>query len=184
MSWFYIYIFRIVKKYSIPIFIIVIDILCTIIRKLKISERIYNKLISKITYVEDETEYNDIDNIDEICNLEINFFYFIYLFFILIFNFIHFTEKDLNLIDCKGTPNPKYFGDSTTSLISLLIIVRSVMNFAIIIFTNFFISNPKYLFPSFQKGLIYCRIFTIHFLLIQIAPNMLFLGIRYSLIFE
>jgi len=81
---------------------------------------LYNILINPITYVEDEVKYNDIDNLNEIYYLEVQCFIFIYLSFVSIYNFIYLFEKNLNIIDCKGTPNPAFFKKNNTAFLLIL----------------------------------------------------------------
>ena len=183
MSGVYLYIFRIGKYYSIPIFIIVIDILCNLLRKLKIIESIYNKLISKITYVEDENKFTDIDNLDEICNVESYFFNLIYILCTINFQFINFSGKNFDLIDCKGALNPEYF-DIYRSILPVIICsfsIKIILNISVFIY-----DKKKYdlKFPLFSNCLKFTKFFTIYYALIEVASEMLYLGIKFSKIFE
>ena len=159
--------------------IIFLDISLTIIRKYKILERIYIYYYSQITNGDDELEYYDIDNINEICYIEIQFYVFFYITTTFIFNFIHILGKDYDLIDCKGTPNPRYFiiNKYIVSTYLFMIIIRFLVYYC----KETIETNCEYAYksryPAFNSyGMMIAKLITIHGFLMKVGSEMFALG--------
>jgi len=156
-----------VKELKILHFVIfaILDYLFVMIRKLKLFERIYFYYYNKITNDDEEVEYNDIDTLYEMAYNEVHIYSFSFIASVLIFNTIYTLEKDLEIIDCKGTPNPKNLNINNNSDIIFMIIFFIRLFFYVIkeIFYKFIDSKYEIKYPLFDScGLKITKIIIIH----------------------
>jgi len=106
----------------------------------------------KICKFEKEVFYTKNDEINEFSSLESQFLSYVILLFSIYMNFIFYYNDELEIIDCKGTPNPKYFFVNENSYFLVLILMVKLI--LVIFLMNFilpkFLGTKKIIIPSFE----------------------------------
>jgi len=165
----------------------ILDYLFVMIRKLKLFEGIYLYYYNRITNDDEELEYNDIDTLDEMAYNEVHIYSFSFIASVLIFNTIYTLEKDLEIIDCKGTPNPKNLNINNNSEIIFLMIffIRLVFYGLKEIIYKSKDSDYEIKYPLFDScGLKLTKIFCIHILVMIRGDEIFALGLYSNKLFR
>lgn len=184
MAGFYMNIFSGTEVFPL-ILIIFFDIFCIVVRKLKISERIVLHIWNKLTEQDYAVEFNDLDHLNEVCYIESTGFTFFYIMIVFIFNSIHNLDKHMDIIDCKGTPNPIYFtiGEVTVTTFFYLFIIRFLVYFICEIYNFEFDNYLKY--PIFESNeTIFTKFVSIHMINLIRGTNLFSMGLYSTKLFR
>lgn len=126
------------------------DCVMSIAKKHKLFERCFNSIFSICTVETIKTEINDNDKLNDIANIEAQFFSIFSLFYLIFVKFVYFGQS-YKFTDCFGTPNKEYFSPNFYS--KVLLIVLAGKFFIVFIFTNL-------IFPKcFKTSLYYVPVF-------------------------